>query len=105
MNREDKEFFIKNRVLLVQRLEPQLLCDYFVEEGLFNTGFVEDILHPLKTQKEQNRLLLDILVRRGPNALAIFLKGLRKYQPDLTLQLLGGERTREVGTQTNDAYG
>jgi hypothetical protein len=91
MDSDDRKFLIKNRVKFVEKLEPNLLCDYYVEEGLFNLETSENILHPFKCRRAQARFLLDILVCRGPNAFGIFIKGLRRYQPDLMEYLGLGE--------------
>ena len=101
MNSHDKQILIQNRVQLVEKLEPELLCDYFVQRGMFNLEIAETILHPSKCRRPQARELLDIIIRRGPNAFGIFLSGLKKYQPYLMQSLVFGEQTHDVGVQTN----
>jgi hypothetical protein len=83
MNKKDRQILIQNRVLLVEKLQPELLCDYFVQSGMISLEISESILHPSKCRRPQARELLDIVIRRGPNAFGIFINGLRMYQPNL----------------------
>jgi hypothetical protein len=91
----------ENRVFLVERLNPALICDYFIQVGLLGSESVEGILRLTRTQREKSRELLNELVRRGPRAFDVFMKALEVHQPELTVYLRGkGQGTREVGTQT-----
>ena len=101
MNSQDRQNLIQNRVQLVEKLQPELLCDYLVQEGVFNLAVAESILHPSKCRRPQARQLLDELVRKGPNAFGIFLSGLRMYQPNLVQYLvINKQQTHDVGVQT-----
>ena len=87
MNPQDRRFLIQNRVVLVQKLNSKLLCDYFFQEKLFTAEILQSILLSSRTEQDKNRHLLDRLPQRGPKAMGIFFKALKIYHPTLIANL------------------
>ena len=76
MEKKHKDLLRRNRVALVQDLEPTQLLNFLLQE---DGGLSENDLETIKaqrTRRAQAEKLLDILPRRGPKSFDIFCRAL-----------------------------
>ncbi|KAK3730113.1 hypothetical protein QZH41_013737 [Actinostola sp. cb2023] len=86
MNKEHKTLLRKNRVALVEDLEPRPVLNSLYQEGILSENDLE-LLRSLATRREKVEKILDTLPRRGPSAFEAFYKALLYNQEHLAFLL------------------
>ena len=94
MEREHRDFLLKNRPELVSRLNTGLLLPHLESEGIVTWRAVASIrASPDKYARTER--LLDYLPRLGPKAFPAFEKWLKRFQPLLYCKLFGATLPEE----------
>lgn len=86
MNKEHRTLLRKNRVALVDDLEPRPVVNYLYQAGILTDNDVE-VVNSLGTRQDKVEKILDIVPRRGPSAFDAFYKSLLLDQSHLAFLL------------------
>lgn len=77
MEKRHRDLLRKNRITIVNDLEPKDILGHLYQEGIISPDDMERVKAE-KTRLEQAEKLLDILPRRGPKAFTVFCDTLFK---------------------------
>ena len=75
-----------NRLQLMKDMDPIDILQLLKQCGIINVSHCDDVKSG-KTRRERSELLLDMLERRGPDALKCFIDALHKTTPHLAVAL------------------
>ncbi|XP_031561639.1 caspase-3-like [Actinia tenebrosa] len=75
MNKEHRQILRKNRLALVEDLEPRIILNFLFQEGIFYENDLE-LVNSLPIRQEKAEQILDTLPRRGPKAFNAFYEAL-----------------------------
>ena len=77
MEKKHRELLRRNRVTLVDDLEPKHLLSYLLQERALSLNDIDSIKAE-QTRVRQAEKVLDFLPRRGPKAFGIFCRALQQ---------------------------
>lgn len=75
MNKEHRNILRKNRLALVEDIEPRIIINFLFQEGIFSDNDLE-LVNSLSTRHDKVEKILDTLPRRGPKAFNAFHEAL-----------------------------
>ena len=75
MNKEHITLLRKNRLAIVQDLEPRPVLNSLYQDGIFDENDL-DVVNSLPTRQEKAEKILDTVPRRGPKAFDAFHRAL-----------------------------
>ena len=77
MEEKHRTLLRRNRLYLIDNLEPKAFCDRLLQDGLITDDELDE-MRGQPVRKEKVLLLLQQLPRKGPDAFDAFLKVLRE---------------------------
>ncbi|CAH1257960.1 CRADD [Branchiostoma lanceolatum] len=80
MDATDRERLIRNRIDLLDSLNVHDVIHYLYQEGIFSEDDM-DRTYAGTTRQDQVRVMLDLLVLRGPHAYSMFRHALQENYP------------------------
>ena len=88
MEWRDRDRMRRNYTLLLDSIDPDVMCTHLLEAGLLSRGMVEMVRATPGGRYSRSEELLMMLMRRGPRAFDTFLSCLRRAKQDALVAAL-----------------
>ncbi|XP_013414814.1 caspase-2 [Lingula anatina] len=95
MDKFHRDQIRKNRLALIQDMEPGPVADYLVQEGVLTDAMLEDI-EAARTRRDKVSKILDDIPRRGPGAFEHFYNGLIETEQPHLADLIWPDRLSQT---------